>query len=49
MAMTPQVKAELATVVVTKPACRRAEVADTLGVSERSVYRMIKRFDLENG
>ncbi|MEN8166008.1 MAG: sigma-54 dependent transcriptional regulator, partial [Pseudomonadota bacterium] len=26
---------------------RRAKVADILGVSERSVYRMIKRFDLE--
>lgn len=30
MAMTQQVKAELATVAVTKPACRRAEVAATL-------------------
>ena len=30
MAMTQQVKAELATVRVTKPACRRAEVAVTL-------------------
>jgi len=30
MAMTQQVKAELATVQVTKPACRRAEVAATL-------------------
>ena len=30
MAMTHQVKAELATVAVTKPACRRAEVAATL-------------------
>lgn len=30
MAMTPEVKAELATVVVTKPACRRAEVAAML-------------------
>lgn len=30
MAMTQQVKAELATVSVTKPACRRAEVAATL-------------------
>lgn len=27
---------------------RRAEVAETLGVSERSIYRMIKRFGLEN-
>lgn len=30
MAMTPQVKAELATIAVTKPCCRRAEVAATL-------------------
>lgn len=30
MAMTQQVKAELATIPVTKPACRRAEVAATL-------------------
>ena len=28
---------------------RRAEVASTLGVSERSIYRMIKRFGLEKG
>ncbi|MGB5198381.1 MAG: sigma-54 dependent transcriptional regulator [Sedimenticolaceae bacterium] len=27
---------------------RRAEVASTLGISERSIYRMIKRFGLEN-
>ena len=27
---------------------RRAEVANTLGISERSIYRMIKRFGLEN-
>ena len=26
---------------------RRAEVADTLGISERSIYRMIKRYGLE--
>ncbi|MDO5682159.1 MAG: DNA-binding protein WhiA, partial [Propionibacteriaceae bacterium] len=30
MALTQQVKAELATVPVTKPCCRRAEVAATL-------------------
>jgi DNA-binding NtrC family response regulator len=27
---------------------RRAEVADRLGISERSIYRMIKRFGLGN-
>jgi len=27
---------------------RRAEVANTLGISERSIYRMIKRFNLES-
>ena len=27
---------------------RRAEVAETLGISERSVYRMIKRYAIDN-
>ena len=45
MAMTPQVKAELATVVVTKPACRRAEVAAWL--AERLGVACPKFGDLE--
>ncbi|HPR05775.1 MAG TPA: sigma-54 dependent transcriptional regulator [Denitromonas sp.] len=44
-----QIEAEYLSRLLKKFSGRRAEVADTLGVSERSVYRMIKRFDLENG
>ena len=35
MAMTQQVKAELATIKVTKPCCRRSEVASMLRFADR--------------
>jgi len=42
-----ELEAEYLSLQLKKRSGRRAEVAETLGISERSVYRMIKRFDLE--
>ena len=52
MAMTQQVKAELATVRVTKPACRRAEVAVTLrfaGGLHMTGGRIVVEAELDTG
>ena len=52
MAMTQQVKAELATVRVTKPACRRAEVAVTLrfaGGLHMAGGRIVAEAELDTG
>ncbi|MBP8918519.1 MAG: DNA-binding protein WhiA [Micropruina sp.] len=52
MAMTQQVKAELATVRVTKPACRRAEVAVTLrfaGGLHMAGGRIVVEAELDTG
>ncbi len=52
MAMTQQVKAELATVRVTKPACRRAEVAVTLrfaGGRHMAGGRIVVEAELDTG
>lgn len=43
-----ELEAEYLSLQLKKYSGRRAEVADTLGVSERSVYRMIKRYGLNN-
>ena len=43
-----QLEAEYLALQLKKFSGRRAEVADALGVSERSIYRMIKRFSLDN-
>jgi DNA-binding NtrC family response regulator len=42
-----ELEAEYLALQLKKFSGRRAEVADILGISERSVYRMIKRFSLE--
>jgi DNA-binding NtrC family response regulator len=42
-----EVEAEYLALQLKKFSGRRAEVAKTLGISERSIYRMIKRFGLE--
>jgi DNA-binding NtrC family response regulator len=42
-----ELEAEYLALQLKKYSGRRAEVADILGVSERSIYRMIKRFSLE--
>ena len=43
-----ELEAEYLALQLKKFSGRRAEVASILGVSERSIYRMIKRFGLEN-
>ncbi len=43
-----ELEAEYLSLQLKKYSGRRAEVADTLGVSERSVYRMIKRYGLNS-
>ena len=42
-----ELEMEYLTLQLRKHSGRRAKVADILGVSERSIYRMIKRFQLE--
>jgi len=44
-----ELEAEYLALQLKKFSGRRAEVADTLGISERSIYRMIKRFALDIG
>ncbi len=43
-----ELEAEYLALQLKKFSGRRAEVADTLGISERSIYRMIKRFGFDS-